>query len=91
VTTLAFGGKLDILVNNAAINIQGSVSELLLDDWRSVLDVNLTGPFLLMKASIPHMIDKGGSIINVSSLGGVRCIPAKPACCTSKAALIMLT
>lgn len=90
-TTLAFGGKLDILVNNAAINIQGSVTELPLDDWRSVLDVNLTGPFLLMKASIPHMINKGGSVINVSSLGGVRCIPAKPAYCTSKAALIMLT
>jgi meso-butanediol dehydrogenase/(S,S)-butanediol dehydrogenase/diacetyl reductase len=90
-TTLAFGGKLDIVVNNAAINIQGSVTELPFDDWRSVLDVNLTGPFLLMKASIPYMIEGGGSVINISSLGGVRCIPAKAAYCSSKAALIMLT
>jgi len=54
--------------------------------------VTLTGPFLVMKASIPHMIKGGGgSIINVSSLGGLRCLPGMPAYCTSKAALIMLT
>ena len=92
-TTLSFGGgRLDILVNNAAISVRGAIAELSLDAWRSALDVNLTGPFLLMKASIPLMIKGGGgSIINVSSLGGVRCIPANVAYCTSKAALIMLT
>jgi meso-butanediol dehydrogenase / (S,S)-butanediol dehydrogenase / diacetyl reductase len=90
--TLALGGRLDILVNNAAFNVQGTITELSLSDWQSHLDVNLTGPFMLMKASIPHMIKAGGgSIINISSLGGLRCIPAKPAYCTTKAALIMLT
>jgi NAD(P)-dependent dehydrogenase (short-subunit alcohol dehydrogenase family) len=54
--------------------------------------VNLTGPFLLMKGVIPHMIkDGGGSIINISSLGGVRCLPHKAAYAAAKAGLILLT
>lgn len=91
-TTVKFGGTLDILVNNAAISIQGSVHELDPAVWHQVIGVNLTGPFLLMKASIPHMIKAGGgSIINISSVGGLRCLPGFPAYCTSKAGLIMLT
>lgn len=91
-TALTFGDRLDILVSNAAINMRGTITELPLDTWQSVLNTNLTGSFLLMKSSIPHMIKNGGgSIINVSSLGGVRCMPANVAYCTSKAALIMLT
>jgi meso-butanediol dehydrogenase / (S,S)-butanediol dehydrogenase / diacetyl reductase len=91
-TTLSFGGRIDILVNNAAFNVQGSITELSLEDWQSHLNANMTGPFMLMKASIPHMIKAGGgSIINISSLGGLRSIPAKPGYCSTKAALIMLT
>jgi len=91
-TALEFDGGLDILVNNAAINTWGPISELSYDTWKDVIDVNLSGPFLLMKTSIPHMIKrKKGSIINISSLGGVRCIPGNPAYCTTKAGLIMLT
>jgi len=91
-TTLAFGGRLDVLVNNAAVFATGGVTDINLDDWRKSIEVNLTGPFLLMRASIPHMIkDGGGSIINIASLGGVRCIPGGLAYCTTKAALIMLT
>jgi meso-butanediol dehydrogenase/(S,S)-butanediol dehydrogenase/diacetyl reductase len=91
-TAFAFGDRLDILVNNAGINTRGSITDLATKDWRNVLEINLTGPFLLMKESIPHMIEGGGgSIINISSLGGVRCMPAMSAYSTSKAALIMLT
>jgi NAD(P)-dependent dehydrogenase (short-subunit alcohol dehydrogenase family) len=91
-TTVKFGGKLDILVNNAAISIQGPVADLDRAVWRQVIDVNLTGPFMLMQAAIPHMIKAGGgSIINIASVGGVRCLPGFPAYCTSKAGLIMLT
>lgn len=91
-TAFSFGARLDILVNNAGINTRGSITDLAPDAWRNVLEINLTGPFLLMKASIPHMIKGGGgSIINISSLGGVRCMPAMSAYNTSKAALIMLT
>lgn len=87
-----FGGKLDVLVNNAAITNPGPVAELDSKMWMDVLAVNLTGPFLLMKAAIPHMLKAGkGSIINISSLGGLRCLPGMPAYCSSKAGLIMLT
>jgi meso-butanediol dehydrogenase / (S,S)-butanediol dehydrogenase / diacetyl reductase len=90
--TLAFGGKIDALVNNAGIDPGGTVVDLDPEVWRKVLDTNLTGPFLLMKASIPHMLKAGsGSIINISSLGGVRCLPGMAAYCSSKAGLIMLT
>jgi len=91
-TTVKFGGKLDVLVNNAAISVQGPVADLDCAVWRKVISVNLTGPFMLMQAAIPHMIKAGGgSIINIASVGGLRCLPGFPAYCSSKAGLIMLT
>jgi len=91
-TTIAFGGKLDVVVNNAAIDPGGTVVDIDPKLWRQVMDINVNGPFLVMKAAIPAMIENGGgSIINVSSLGGVRCLPGMSAYCASKAALIMLT
>lgn len=91
-TTLSFGGRFDVLVNNAAIIGSGSVADLAPDEWQKILAVNLTGPFLLMRAAIPHMIEAGGgSIINIASVGGMRCLPGNVAYCTSKAGLIMLT
>jgi meso-butanediol dehydrogenase/(S,S)-butanediol dehydrogenase/diacetyl reductase len=92
-TALEFAGKLDVLVNNAAIDPGGTtVVDVDPEVWHRVLETNLTGPLYLMKASIPHMIDRGGgSIINIASLGGLRCLPGMPAYCASKAGLIMLT
>jgi len=91
-TTVSFGGGLDVLVNNAGIASQAPVADLSREEWQRVFDVNLTGPFLLMKASIPHMIKGGGgSIINIASVGGLRCLSGFPAYCSSKAGLIMLT
>ncbi len=61
-----FGG-IDILVNNAGIlGSRVEIEEYPEDEWRQVLEANLTGPFLLSKAAIPHMRD-GGSIINIVS------------------------
>jgi len=86
------GGKLDILVNNAVTDSMGGITELDPGEWRQVLEVNLTAPFLFMKEAIPGMIEAGGgSVINIASLGGLRCIPHTPAYCVTKAALIMLT
>ena len=91
-TTVKFGGKLDVLVNNAAINHPVPVVELDLKMWQEVMGVNLTGPFLLIKETIPHMFKGGGgSIINIASLGGMRCLPSHPVYCSSKAGLIMLS
>ena len=91
-TTLGFGSKIDVLVNNAGIDPGGSVTALDPALWRKVIETNLTGPFLLMKATLPHMMKQGGgSIINISSLGGLRCLPGAPAYASSKAGLIMLS
>jgi meso-butanediol dehydrogenase/(S,S)-butanediol dehydrogenase/diacetyl reductase len=91
-TTVTFGGKIDILVNNAASDAIGRITELDPDDWRRVLEINLTGPFLLMKETISIMIQNGGgSIINIASIGGLRCMSGAPAYGTSKAGLIFLT
>lgn len=91
-TAVSFGGGLDVLVNNAATSAQGSVGDLSRDVWQQVMDINLTAPFLLMKASVPHMLKAGkGSIINIASVGGLRCLPGMPAYCSSKAGLIMLS
>jgi meso-butanediol dehydrogenase / (S,S)-butanediol dehydrogenase / diacetyl reductase len=91
-TAVAFGERLDILVNNAGINPRGTVIDLDPAEWRNGLEVNLTGPFLLMRAALPHMIKAGGgSIINISSLGGIRSMPSMASYCTSKAGLVMLT
>jgi meso-butanediol dehydrogenase/(S,S)-butanediol dehydrogenase/diacetyl reductase len=91
-TTLKFGGKVDILVNNAAFDVIGTIVDLDLELWHQAVETNITGPFMLMKAAIPPMIKAGrGSIISIASLAGIRCVPQEPAYCASKAGLIMLT
>jgi meso-butanediol dehydrogenase/(S,S)-butanediol dehydrogenase/diacetyl reductase len=91
-TAVKFGGKLNVLVNSAGYDPPGTVVDVDPALWREVIEVNLTGPFLMMKASIPEMIKAGaGSVINIASLAGLRVIPAMPAYCASKGGLIQLT
>jgi NAD(P)-dependent dehydrogenase (short-subunit alcohol dehydrogenase family) len=73
-TTLAqFKGSLDVLVNNASTIGPSPMPSLLdypVEDFRNVIDTNLIGPFLLIKSALPAMIERGGSIINVTSDAG---------------------
>ncbi len=92
-TALSFGRGVHVLVNNAGME-QPMAGVVDLDPavWDRVLAVNLTGPFLTMKAVIPHMIEAGGgSVINISSLAGLVNPPRLPAYCASKGGLISLT
>jgi len=91
---LSFEGGLHVLVNNAAIDQDppAGVVDMDVANWRRMLEVNLTGPFLMMKTCIPQMIKAGGgSVVNISSLAGLRCIPENPGFCASKGGLINLT
>ena len=64
-------GRLDILINNAGITIDKTFLKLTDDDWRKVLDVNLSGAFFLSQAVLAHMVERGsGRIINASSIIG---------------------
>jgi meso-butanediol dehydrogenase / (S,S)-butanediol dehydrogenase / diacetyl reductase len=88
---LRFGGRIDVVVNNAGIGAVGGVADHDIGRWRRTMETNLTGPFLLTRAALPHMIrDGGGSLIHISSVAGVRCVPESAAYCVSKAGLIML-
>ncbi|CAM2757829.1 3-alpha-hydroxysteroid dehydrogenase [Mycobacterium intermedium] len=69
-------GKLNVLVNNAGIVAAGPLREFRMDKWQQVIDVNLTGTFLGMRAAVDPMTEAGGgSIINVSSIEGIRGAP----------------
>ncbi len=91
-TAVDFGGTVNVLVNNAGAGAEGSITSTSVEDWRRIIETNLVGPFMLMRAVIPHMQKAGGgSIINVSSLASLRAIPLGNAYCTSKAGLNMMT
>jgi gluconate 5-dehydrogenase len=65
-------GKIDILINSAGINIRGPIDELSLNDFTSVMDVNVTGTWLASRAVVPHMKKSGGGkIINLASTLGL--------------------
>ncbi len=85
-------GRLDILVNNAAVFFPGRWDQLTVRDWDRILGVNLKGTFFCAQAAARLMIKRGGGeIINISSLGGLRAWPHYMHYCASKAAVIMLT
>lgn len=84
--------KLDVLCNNAGINIRGALMDVSEDDWHKTLAVNLTAMFHLCQAVIPHMIAAGGgAIVNTASQWGLHPAPAHIAYNTSKAAVAAFT
>jgi NAD(P)-dependent dehydrogenase (short-subunit alcohol dehydrogenase family) len=71
---LVLWGRIDILVNNAGLNVpERDLKDLSIEDWRAVIDADLTAPFLLCRAVLPSMRERRrGTIINISSMAGKR-------------------
>ena len=84
--------RLDVLVNNAGVYMQGDVTQTSLDDWERILRINVTGAFLCSKYAAPVMIaQKRGVIVNVASEAGLVGIQGQVAYNVSKGAMIALT
>ncbi|MFY2557266.1 3-oxoacyl-[acyl-carrier-protein] reductase [Corallococcus terminator] len=85
-------GRLDVLVNNAGTAVDGLVMRVKDEDWDKQLDTNLRGPFALIRAACrPMMKQRGGAIVNVTSVVGDMGNPGQSAYSAAKAGLIGLT
>ena len=89
---LATFGQIDVLYNNAGVILGKTIQDTSLEEWNRILRIDLTGPFLMSKAVIPHMTaQKSGSIINISSAGGIVGYPHMAAYGAAKGGLVNLT
>ena len=85
-------GQVHILINNAGINIRKQIHEFSLEEWRRVVDTNLTSVFLLCRAFVPQMKGAGyGRIINLTSIMSHVSLPGRTAYSSTKTALLGLT
>lgn len=90
-TVVARAGRLDILVNNAGFMQEALAEDMSLESWNRMIAVNLTAPFLLIKAALPHLRRIKGAIVNIGSIEGIGCNPQHAAYSATKAGLHGLT
>lgn len=85
-------GRIDILVNNAGITRDNLILRMSLEDWKKVIDINLTGAFICSKHTVKYMVkNRSGKIINISSIVGVHGNAGQSNYSASKAGIIGLT
>jgi len=85
-------GAIQILVNNAGMNIRKPATDFTLEEWRQVIDTNLTSAFLMCRAFVPLMKDQSyGRILNLTSIMSHVALPGRTAYCASKAGLLGFT
>jgi NAD(P)-dependent dehydrogenase (short-subunit alcohol dehydrogenase family) len=83
-------GGLDVLLNVAGVQRFNHIGDVTLDEWNRHIAVNLTGPFLLSQAAIPHLVARKGNIVTVASNAAVEGQPYNSAYCASKGGVLML-
>ncbi len=84
-------GRPDVLCNVAGIGRFYHSTEMTLEQWKRIIDINLTGTWLVAQACLPHMLDRGGVIVNTTSTSGINAQPYQAAYCASKGGVLMLT
>lgn len=85
-------GRVQILINNAGVNVRKDITDFTLDEWRLVTDTNLTSVFLMCRSFVPHMKGTGyGRILNMTSIMSHVSLPGRGAYSSSKAGLLGLT
>lgn len=85
-------GSIDVLINNAGISKIAPINDITFDDWQSIISLNLSSPFYLIKSFLPDFLkNKRGSIINISSMWGVAGASCEVAYSAAKAGLIGMT
>lgn len=85
-------GRVQILINNAGVNVRKSITDFTLEEWRRVTDTNLTSVFLMCRSFVPHMKGTGyGRILNMTSIMSHISLPGRAAYSASKAGLLGLT
>ena len=88
----ALTDRLDIVVNNAGLMLEGTAEESSEADWQAQMDLNLSLPFLLIREALPLLRQSGGgAIVNIGSVEGLAATPRHPAYAASKAGLHGLT
>jgi NAD(P)-dependent dehydrogenase (short-subunit alcohol dehydrogenase family) len=87
----AFHGKLDVLVNNAAVFEEAPLDQLSLEQWDAVFETNARGPFLVSREALPYLRATHGRVVHIGSLGGEHAWASHAHYCSAKAALHMLT